>query len=215
MLKRNRRLFFLTAVIAVSPMIIGLLLWNQLPDTIATHFDFQGTPNGWSSKGFAVFGLPLFLLGIHVLCAVVTAADPRRQNIHDKLYRLVLWICPLISLLACCSVYLYALGTHVDVTTISGCLIGVLFIIIGNYLPKCRQNYTIGIKLPWTLASEDNWNHTHRLAGWLWIAGGVILLLGILFGFLRSWILLPIVLVMVLIPTVYSYFYYRKYEKDP
>lgn len=89
-------------------------------------------------------------------------------------------------------------------------LVGVVFIIIGNYLPKCRQSYTVGIKLPWTLDSEENWNRTHRMAGGLWMAGGAVLMLLSLLGQISVFIFLPVVLVMTLVPTVYSYLLYRK-----
>ena len=78
--------------------------------------------------------------------------------------------------------------------------IGVLFMIIGNYLPKCKQNYTMGIKLPWTLDDEENWNRTHRFAGFLWVAGGVVIAIN---AFLKwEWLFLVVVFAMVLIPTI-------------
>ena len=89
-------------------------------------------------------------------------------------------------------------------------LVGVVFIIIGNYLPKCRQSYTVGIKLPWTLASEDNWNRTHRMAGGLWMVGGAVVLLMGLTGKAYVAVFLSVTAVMVLVPTIYSYLLYRK-----
>ena len=87
-------------------------------------------------------------------------------------------------------------------------LIGLIFTIIGNYLPKCKQNYTVGIKIPWTLNSEENWNKTHRFAGWLWTFCGVLIMLTGFFG--SFWIFLPIVLLMVIAPCAYSYILHRK-----
>jgi len=87
-------------------------------------------------------------------------------------------------------------------------LVGLTLAIIGNYLPKCKQNYTIGIKIPWTLNSEENWNRTHRFAGRLWMVCGLaIMLTGFIGGF---WVFLPIVLLMVLVPFLYSYILYRR-----
>ena len=212
MLKRNKNYILLTALLTSAPMLAGLLLWNQLPDTIATHFDLNGVPNGWSSKPFTVFGLPLFLVALHLLCAFVTLADPRKKNIQEKLYRMVLWICPLCALIVCGSVYPYALGMAVDVSLVGGLFVGVLFLVVGNYLPKCRQNYTMGIKLPWTLSDEENWNHTHRFAGWLWMAGGGLLLLLTLLDRMSQWLLLGIIAAMVALPTVYSILYYLRHK---
>ena len=87
-------------------------------------------------------------------------------------------------------------------------LIGVIFTIIGNYLPKCKQNYTIGIKIPWTLNNEENWNKTHRFAGWLWTVCGILIMLTGFFGGFR--VFLPITLWMVIAPIIDSYFLHRK-----
>lgn len=212
MLKRNKLTIILTALITAAPMLLGLALWSRLPETIATHFDMNGVPNGWSSRAFTVFGLPLFLVAVHLLCAFGTMMDPKRKNIQDKMYKLVLWICPVISVLVCTAVYLYALGVNVDMARTAELLVGILFIIIGNYLPKCRQSYTMGIKLPWTLHDEENWNATHRFGGWLWMAGGVAYLLLALLGVRSTALMLAFLLVMVLVPTVYSYLYYLRHK---
>ena len=212
MLKRNKLTIILTALITAAPMLLGLALWSRLPETIATHFDMNGVPNGWSSRAFTVFGLPLFLVAVHLLCAFGTMMDPKRKNIQDKMYKLVLWICPVISVLVCTTVYLYALGVNVDMARTAEVMVGILFIIIGNYLPKCRQSYTMGIKLPWTLHDEENWNATHRFGGWLWMAGGVAYLLLALLGVRSTALMLAFLLVMVLVPTVYSYLYYLRHK---
>ena len=167
MLKRNKGTIVLTTIMTALPVLLGLALWSRLPETIATHFDANVVPNGWSSRVFAVLGLPAFLVAAHLLCAFGTMMDPKRKNIQDKMYKLVLWICPVVSILVCTCVYLYALGVDVDMARIAGLMVGVMFIIVGNYLPKCRQSYTMGIKLPWMLNDEENWNATHRFGGWL------------------------------------------------
>ena len=85
-----------------------------------------------------------------------------------------------------------------------------MFIVIGNYLPKARQNYTIGIKIPWTLSDEDNWNRTHRLAGYLWMIGGIFLIIGALTGFVKINLVLAIILLMILVPCIYSGVLYNR-----
>ena len=99
--------------------------------------------------------------------------------------------------------YAAALGREVRIEMVMPLLMGAIFIIIGNYLPKCGQNYTIGIKIPWTLHSEENWNRTHRFAGPVWVVGGLVMMLS---GFLgENRIMIAAALVMVLAPTAYSY----------
>ena len=102
------------------------------------------------------------------------------------------------------------LGVSVNVTFIAELLIGVMLIIIGNYMPKCRQNYTMGIKLPWTLANEENWNRTHRLAGYLWLIAGLLMLVLTLCGVMQAAWLIVMLLVAVLVPFVYSFWLHAK-----
>jgi uncharacterized membrane protein len=151
---------------------------------------------------------------VHLLCAFGTMMDPKRKNIQDKMYKLVLWIIPVISLLVCGSTYLFALGYEVDIARIACVMVGVMFIIIGNYLPKCRQSYTMGIKLPWTLNDEENWNATHRFGGWLWMIGGAAFLAVEAMGGMSTMFTLVTIAAMVLLPTAYSYLYYRRHRGE-
>ena len=208
-MKKYKKTLILTGIITLMPILIGVLLWDQLPERMATHFGSDGTPNGWSSRGFVVFGLPLFLVAMQVLGMGVTLADPKKNNINEKLMGLILWLIPIISVLGELHIYGYALGFQQNVIVYVSGLLGLLFIIIGNYLPKCRQNYTMGIKLPWTLADEENWNHTHRMAGYLWIIGGFIMIANVFLNW--EWLIFVAMVLMVLVPAAYSYLYYKKH----
>ena len=107
-----------------------------------------------------------------------------------------------------------ALGMEFRVEKIIPSLVGVVFIVIGNYLPKCKQSYTMGIKLPWTLNDEENWNRTHRLGGKLWVVCGLVVILSMFLPnkFMVA-IFLSVVAVAVFVPTVYSYLLFREKEK--
>ena len=207
MIKKNMGKMILTSLLILLPVIAGLLLWNDLPDQIATHWGVNGEPDGWTGKPFAVFGLPAFLLVIHWLCMAVTGSD---KNILE----ITVWICPVISIICNGMVYCNAMGVELDVLKIGFLVIGVLFLILGNYLPKCKHNYTIGIKIPWTLASEENWNATHRFAGKVWVAGSILLLVCAFLPVAGTiWIAFCIMLVLVVLPTLYSYLYSRKHNE--
>lgn len=208
MKKTDKKILVVTSIVILVPIIVGCLLWSKLPDMIPTHFGMDGTPNGWSSKPFTVFGIPIFLLGVHWLNLGITSQDPKYENINDKLYALIVWLCPAISLLLMITCYGKCLGWEVNIARYVMIGTGSIFMVIGNYLPKCKQNYTVGIKLPWTLDSEENWNHTHRLAGYVWIVGGICIIIN---AFLEwEWLFRVIVTVMVLVPMVYSVLYYKK-----
>ena len=208
MIKKNLKTMIITSIIILIPMVVGIMMWDMLPAEIATHFGENGEPNGWSSKPFAVFGIPAILLITQWCGAFFTGVDPKNKNISDKMYTLVLWIVPIISLFACGSMYVYAIDSSINTTTIGTILIGAMFIVIGNYMPKMKQSYTLGIKLPWTLESEENWYRTHRLAGYTFMAAGVITILA---GFLQIfWLSFVAFMVAALIPYAYSYSLYKK-----
>ena len=210
MLKANKKTLIIASIVTILPIFIGLLVWDRLPDVMATHFGMDNEANGWSSKVFAVFGLPLFLLAMEWIAAVVTSQDPRRQNISPKMFTLVLWIIPMVSVVCGAAIYTYNLGMKVDISFFAMLFTGLLFIVIGNYLPKARQNYTIGIKIPWTLADEENWNRTHRAAGHLWVAGGILMVLAALTGFSGIRWFFVILAVMTIVPCLYSYWIYAR-----
>lgn len=215
MMKKNKTQLIISSLVILFPMFVGIIMWNMLPDSIVTHWGADGVADGWSSKAFAVFGLPGIMLVLHWFCAIVTAHDPKNKNQSDKAFGMVLWILPIMSLLTCGTVYALALGSEISIDIAVRVLLGLLFVILGNYMPKCRQNYTIGIKIKWTLINEENWNKTHRFAGRLWVFGGV-LLLSTMFVPLKNFVgaFIGITLLLAFVPMIYSYAYYRKQLKE-
>ena len=208
-MKNERQTTLLTSLVCLLPILAGAALYSRLPETMATHWDLQGQPNGWSSRAFAVFGLPGILLAFNLLVPFMLRADPKRANMSGALVTVTRWIIPVVSLLCSGTTLGYGLGYDVRVERVLPVLLGLLFIVVGNYLPKTKQSYTMGIKLPWTLASEENWNRTHRLAGFLWVLGGVFFVVMSFVGWSLAALLIPLAL-MTLVPTVYSYLLYRK-----
>ena len=207
---KNKSQIVLTTVLCLLPMIAGVILYSRLPDSIATHFGVDGQPDGWSSKALAVFGLPAIIAGLNLLMHFGLRTDPKRKNMSPALFNIAIWTVPAVSILANAFVLANALGYESRIEVILPLLVSLLFIVIGNYLPKTKQSYTMGIKLPWTLASEENWNRTHRLAGYLWVACGILMALLTLLKIGRLWLMPALIAVMVLVPTIYSYSLYKK-----
>lgn len=210
MIKKNLPKLIITSIITLIPIIIGIILWDKMPEQVPVHWNINGEVDGFATKTQAVFVMPLVLVAAHWICVLGTNLDPKKQNISDKVFTLVLWIIPVLSLLCNSFVYATALGHNVNVEVIMPLFMGALFVVIGNYLPKCKQSYTLGIKLPWTLNDEENWNKTHRLAGFLWVICGVIIMATAFLGV--SWLLFVLLIPMVIVPTVYSYLLYKKKE---
>ena len=208
MIKKHLKMLILTSVVILLPILAGLFLWDRLPEEVPIHWNMNGDADQYSSKLFAVVFMPLLFVVLQWVAVLLTSADPKRQNQSEKVKNLVFWLVPMISILIPAFMYFGALGIAVRIDILLPIILGLLFVAVGNYLPKCRQSYTIGIKLPWTLASEENWNRTHRLAGWVWVAGGILLMV---LGFFQIPIMLVAVAIgMALIPLVYSYLLYRK-----
>jgi len=210
MLKENKMTLIISSIVAILPTLIGVYYWNRLPDVMATHFGVDNQANGFSSKFVAVFGIPLLCLLTLWIGAVLTANDPRKQNISPKMYSLGLWIAPIVSLIAAATIYPVNLGYAIDISFIGGLTFGMLLIIIGNYLPKVRQNYTIGIKLPWTLANVENWNRTHRFAGYLWVICGILIVILSLLSALPPSLMVALIVMMVLLPFGYSFWLHAR-----
>ena len=211
MLKKNKWTLVVTTLVVLLPILVGVILWDKLPEMIATHWGVNGEPDGWSKKASAVFGLPVFLCAIHWVCIWATSQDKKNKAQSDKIMALTLWICPVISVGVHAAVYAEALGKSFNAMILLPVLLGLLFVFIGNLMPKCRQNSTIGIKVKWTLENEANWNATHRMAGKLWVIGGAFLLLCVFLPeAVLPWVVLSVITVMVVVPTVYSYRYSKK-----
>ena len=146
------------SILTISPSLAGILLWDRLPEKIATHFDQHNLANGWSSKPTSIYGL--------------------------------------------------ALGMDIDIGVIVNIMVGIMFIILGNYVHKVKQNYTVGMKLPWTLNSEENWNRTNRMTGWILILSGLLFLMNSLL--LKTEIVFVVILLVILVPMIYSFILYKK-----
>ena len=211
MWNKNKKNLILSSVVILLPALTGVILWNRLPVIFPTHWNGSGTSDGFSSKPFAIFGLPLIMLALHWLGIWITLKDPKNKEQNTKVFGLVLWILPIISLITNGTVYTLALGYDIGVDIFVRILLGLIFVLFGNYMPKCKQNYTIGIKVSWALKNEENWNKTHRFAGKVWFLGGILSLATLLIPLENMTIIFLILIVLVAgLPILYSYLYYKK-----
>ncbi len=213
MLKQNKWTLATSSLLILFPSIVGVCFWEKLPIHVPVHWNMNGEIDGYASRAVAVFAMPLVCLALHWLCVLVTMLDPKNREQNRKVKGMVLWIVPVICWFVSALIYAIAFGRPVPVTQVTLGWMGVLFMVIGNYLPKCKQNYTIGIKVAWTLNDEENWNATHRFAGRVWVIGGVLLLLGTFLPLTAYlWAMFGVVLLLALAPFVYSYIYYRRHS---
>ena len=203
----------LTSAVALLPMLLGIALYSDLPDRVPTHWGFDGEINSWSGKNTVVFSMPIGMALLSILVQLMLENDPKKSNMSAAVKAISRWLCPVMSLIFVPASLLSAIGYDLPMSLIACLLVGAVLIIMGNYLPKSKQSYTVGIRLPWTLSSTENWNRTHRLAGKLWIFAGFCLIAAGIFTHrspAASAAALVIVLIVLLVPSVYSFVLYKK-----
>lgn len=208
-MKEMKKTYILTIIVCLIPVIAGIILYPLLPERIATHWNAAGEPNGWESRFTGAIVFPGILAVLNVFVPMFLRADPKYENIGTKIKELIMWIIPVVSCICAGFTLSAAMGRELPVQIIVPLLVGLMFIITGNYLPKTKQSYTVGIKLPWTLSSEENWNRTHRLAGFLWVGAGIIMLIAAWFPF-RALVIFPLTAAVIIVPCVYSCLLFRK-----
>jgi uncharacterized membrane protein len=194
--------------------IAGLLLWNQLPDQMASHWNINDQVDGYMSRFWGIFLLPLITLAMLVLFLVVPSIDPLKANIAQ--FRAVFNL--FIVLIVAFMIYIHALtlAWNLGYTDfkMSGAMLpamGLLFIFIGFMLRQAKRNFFIGIRTPWTLSSDTVWNETHRVGAVLFMISGVFAFLGGLFGGTAAfWLMFAPIIGSTVFLLVYSYILYRR-----
>jgi len=204
MIRKELLLIILTAL----PIIYLLLNWSTLPDQMPIHFDGNGDPNGYGSKLVYIF-LPV---GLYFLMLVLPFIDPRKSNYEifsSTYFKLRIILTVFIGAIDTVIIYnelhgIEKMGIFVPV------IVMLLFTIIGNYMGNFRPNYFVGIKVPWTLNSDVVWIRTHKLAGKLWFWGGLIGIAALFIVKNPAVVLPPILVIIIIVPIVYSYIIYQK-----
>jgi uncharacterized membrane protein len=206
------------AIIAAQ-ILVSIVSYPLLPAQVPSHWNAAGQINGYMPKWLYVIfepGMSLFIFvllrGLIKIGPTLGQANAKRANM--TIVNLILIGVLLFLLIIQLTTTAIALGAQIDVTLIVSLSVSALFIFIGNYMGKLRRNFWAGIRTPWTLASDIVWERTHRLGGWLFVAAGLIGMLTSFVPFLRIWGLLAAAALAAIIPTIYSYFAYRRYTID-
>ena len=199
---------WLVITLMVLPVLITLILWDKIPDEVPVHWNLKGEVDGYATKAFGMFLLPATMLFLNIIFWIIPMIDPKKniEAFRDTLYRLQVALNIFMFGLALLILGV-SLGFELNVGTFV--IYGVLFLlgIIGNYMGKMRPNYFVGIRTPWTLESEEVWTKTHRMAGNLWVGTAAVLMLmkSMMSNELFYYFFIPGIIVMAVIPMVYSY----------
>jgi len=206
-----------TSIICLLPICLALVMYDDLPEKVVMQWNFEGNPNWYAHKAVIAFGIPLFFMVLNIAMNLLFYADPKRENTSKVMRIFVVWFIPVLSLIIVPLMLLMNSGVELPIPMIVFILIGLIFIFIGNYLPKSRQNFSVGVRTKWTLNDPENWNKTHRVAGVTFMIGGLLFIvlaflpleniIGIIFIFL-------IIIIMAVVPILYSYNLYKGTSKN-
>jgi uncharacterized membrane protein len=213
----TRNTTIIVLILVVAAVLAGLLLWNKLPDQMASHWDVNDQVNGYMPKFWGVFLMPLVTLGMFVLFLVVPSIDPLKANIAQFREAFNLFIVLIVAFM----LYVHGLTlawslghTNFKMSTSMLPAMGLLFIFIGFMLRKAKRNFFIGIRTPWTLSSDTVWDKTHQLGAVLFMASGVLTFIGGVFGGMTAfWFLFVPLIGSTVFLLIYSYVLYQKESK--
>lgn len=208
-LKHEWYIFFIIAAV----FLVGVAVYPALPEQVAIHWNLEGEPDGYGSRFFGAFGLPVITLGLYLLFLFLPILDPRRQNYPQftKVYRWIKLAFVLFMLGLHLATLVFNLGYKVDIGRSVTLGLGLLFALLGRGLPRITPNYFVGIRTPWTLASAQVWTKTHRFGGKLFFWSGILLIGSLVLpDRTRFWLLMALVVSSVLASAVYSYLCFRQ-----
>lgn len=209
-MKIKKKQLLSTIFVIILPALIGAFFCKALPDQVPTHFGIDGQADGYSSKLFTLIAFPI----LFVLFQIIALASLEKESVKvaapAKMRKLYAWIVPALSFIVQGSIYANALGWVKSSPTLVTAFLGIIFIILGNYLPKTHRNHTIGIRIPWTLSDDKNWYKTHRMAGKLWVLGGLLILLESFVQVAMAYVIGVAIAIMIIAPMIYSFILSRK-----
>ncbi len=200
-------------VIAVVAVALSLWAYPRLPPSVVTHWSLNGTPDGYSSRLWALAIIPIMLVIMTVIFNVLPKIDPRHENYVKFLssYWLIANAVIVFLLVAHGLIIAAGLGFSIKIDRLMPLGIGLLFVFLGNFLTRVEPNWFVGIRTPWTLSSDTVWRRTHRTGGWVFVIGGLVLASTALLpraAFLP--LLIATIVVMPAIPIVQSYVLWKR-----
>lgn len=212
MFKKKINIYSLILIVLVLTMTI--IFYDRLPEEIPIHWNLKGEVDNYVSKPFGAFLSPLLMVAIWLGMKFLPNIDPRRHNYKkfESSYEIAIGVLVTFAFVLQMAIILSSLGYDISMDRIIMVMAGVMFVVIGNYLPKAKSNFFYGIKTPWTLSSEISWKKTHRLGGRLFVVSGLaIILSSLLFNeTVRVVVMILTLLAVAIVPIWASYFYAKE-----
>jgi uncharacterized membrane protein len=209
----TRRTNILSFIFIAIPIAVSVYLYPSLPEQIPTHWNLAGEVDDYTPKPWGVLILPLAAVFVFLIMKLIPVISPKGFRTDQFQGVINIFTVTLVGFMSAVAllVLFAATGRDVHVNEVIFAGVGLLFIVLGNYLGKVRKNFFIGIRTPWTLASDEVWSRTHRLGGWVFVLIGFFLFINAFIQFPEAWLIGAIV-VVALVPVVYSFVIYRNLE---
>ncbi|MGE5463020.1 MAG: SdpI family protein [Syntrophothermus sp.] len=210
----TRTTIIIVTLMILASTLVGLALWNRLPDPMASHWDVNDQVNGYMSRFWGVFLMPLITTGLCLLFLAIPSIDPLKANIAQFREAFNLFIVLIVGFM----MYIYFLTllwnagyTGFNMSEAMLPALGILFFFVGYLMRKSKRNFFIGIRTPWTLSSDRVWDGTHRLGSVLFMISGVLAFLGAFLGGTSTfWLTFVPIMASVLVTLIYSYVLYQR-----
>ncbi len=202
-------------LLVILSFIIGIYLYPQMPASMASHWNAQGIVDGYMSKFWGLFLMPIVSFGLFLLFIAIPRIDPLKQNIQKfrKYFDIFIVIITAFLLYMYLLTILWSLGFAFIMIMMMVPAFAILFYYAGILIENAKRNWFIGIRTPWTLSNEKVWNKTHKLGGVLFKISGIITLFGMLFPYYAILFVIMPTITVAIYTFVYSYFEYKKIKK--
>ncbi len=215
MRKKIDRSLWIGSLISLLPIAFGLIYYNKLPGSMVIHLDSGGNPNGYAPREFVIFIFPVLMLLLNGIVNISVTRASLRSKAAKPLIMIGEWVIPIVVVIIQPLMILKSVGNNAPVNNVITIIVGLIFILSGNYFPKNRINPNVGVKFPWLLHDEEGWRKTHKLSGYLWIIAGFILILSPFVKVPFTYIFVAFISLIAFIPIVYSlYLYIRPKSND-
>ena len=206
--KIDWKILIITTLMCIVPITFGVILYNQLPEQMAVHFGLNNEPNSFAPKEFALFGIPLLMTVLQIICCI--SSDCMEQKKQNKKYITVYkWIIPIIGMVCYLTMLAYGAGIELEMRIIVCITLGIIFMIVGNYMPKTEIN-----KLQMRYVREDFWEKIKRPAGYFFVIIGLAFIISAFLNSIVSFILMIILIICAVLTTIYSLYLFYKNRRN-
>lgn len=198
----NWKILIITSMVCLLPIVLGIIFYQQLPEQMPVHFNINNEADNYASKNFALFGIPIILTALQIFCCVITDWKENKETQRPRFITIIKWFIPILSVVVSTILIEIPLGSTVDVRKSICFVLGILFILIGNYSPKMSYEMAKGKFHPMP-KDEKMYRKMVRMLGYTFVISGIALLISILFPPICTATVIVVLVVAILVEGLY------------